>query len=328
VFGQARGSLVPRVRTNADGKYLIIGNEGNELIVTDGKGVYKTGEQIITSKVTTSVGEAARTEVRNITFNDESAVAPVLELQQAYPNADIYLNGQLTIDFPEEVKIPIEPNQMVTASVMGNSVRFSYCELEKAIAHSSKLKTLDDRIALIDRRLGVSRDSIDYANNKLWTNYLPSSTTFGDSVLDIINPFAWIKNLAGGGEMQRDRLAIADLEVKAATLEAARAELERQREEEKVLLGEKVLRLLLDYEAVSRKYELVESQLKTYNQQQEILRIRYRLGEGETAEFLESQVKGEGLRGQLVELESLLAEKVRELVQVTGWEKTKENPSN
>ncbi len=78
-----------------------------------------------------------------------------------------------------------------------------------AIANWSKLKTLDDRIALIDRRLGVSKDSIDYAESKLWTNYLPSSTSFGGSVLDIINPFAWIKNLAGGGEMQRDRIAIA-----------------------------------------------------------------------------------------------------------------------
>ncbi|MFM6064241.1 MAG: hypothetical protein ACKPAE_17985 [Microcystis panniformis] len=37
------------------------------------------------------------------------------------------------------------------------------------------------------------------------------------------------KNLAGGGEMQRNRIAIADLEVKAATLEAKRAELERIR---------------------------------------------------------------------------------------------------
>jgi outer membrane protein TolC len=115
-------------------------------------------------------------------------------------------------------------------------------------------------------------------------------------------------------------MEIADLEIKAATLEAARAELERQREEEKVLLGDKVLRLVLDYEAVSRKYDLVRSQLKTYSQQQEILRIRDHLGQGETAEFLESQVKGDGLRGQLTELESLQGEKVRELGQVTGLE--------
>jgi inner membrane protein len=66
------------VCTSADGKYLIIGNEGKEFIVTDGKGVYKTGEQIITSKVSTEVGEAATTEVRSISFNDESAVSAKL----------------------------------------------------------------------------------------------------------------------------------------------------------------------------------------------------------------------------------------------------------
>ena len=122
-------------RTPADGKYLIIGNEGKEFIVSNGKGVYKTGEQIITSKVTTEVGEAARTEIRNITFNDEDAVsallsafgiAPLEELQNAYPGADIYLTGELSIDFPEDVLIPIEPNQMTTATLSGSSLKLAY----------------------------------------------------------------------------------------------------------------------------------------------------------------------------------------------------------
>ncbi len=121
-------------RTPADGKYLILGNEGKEFIVTDGKGIYKTGEQIITSKVTTTVGEAATTEIRNLTFNDEDAVAPLQELRTAYPGAEIYLSGELTVDFPEDVKIPIEPNQMVTASVVGSRIKFSYCGLERAMA--------------------------------------------------------------------------------------------------------------------------------------------------------------------------------------------------
>ena len=121
-------------RTPADGKYLIIGNEGKEFIVTDGKGVYKTGQQIITTKVTTKVGEAARTEIRNITFNDEDAVAPLQELRTAYPDADLYLTGELSIDFPEDVKIPIESNQMATAALSGNRIKFSYCGLERAIA--------------------------------------------------------------------------------------------------------------------------------------------------------------------------------------------------
>jgi inner membrane protein len=71
--------------------------------------------------------------VRSITFNDENAVARLEELQKAYPNADIFLNGELAIDFPEDVKIPIEPNQMVTASVVGSSIKFSYCDLGRAI---------------------------------------------------------------------------------------------------------------------------------------------------------------------------------------------------
>ena len=121
-------------RTSADGKYLIIGNEGKEFVVTDGRGgVYKTGAQIITSKVTITVGEAARTEIRNIRFNDESAIASLKELQQAYPGAEIYLTGELGIDFPEDIKIPIESKQMVTASLVGSRVKFDYCGLSRAI---------------------------------------------------------------------------------------------------------------------------------------------------------------------------------------------------
>ena len=121
-------------RTSADGKYLIISNEGSEFVVSDGKGVYKTGEQIITSKVTTTIGKAAKTEIKNITFNDESAVAQLEELQSAYPGAEIYLNGELTVDFPEDVKIPVEPNQMVTAELVGSSLKLNYCGVDRAIA--------------------------------------------------------------------------------------------------------------------------------------------------------------------------------------------------
>ena len=84
--------------------------------------------------MTTTVGEAARTEIRNLTFNDEDAIAPLSELKQTYPGAEIYLNGELTVDFPEDVKIPIERNQMATAILSGSKIKFNYCGLEKAIA--------------------------------------------------------------------------------------------------------------------------------------------------------------------------------------------------
>jgi inner membrane protein len=95
---------------------------------------YKTNEQIITSKVSTEVGEAATTQVRSITFNDQNAIATLQQLRTAYKDADIFLSGELAIDFPEDIKIPIEPNQRVTAQVVGSSLKFSYCGLDRAIA--------------------------------------------------------------------------------------------------------------------------------------------------------------------------------------------------
>ena len=121
-------------RTTANGKYLIIGNEGKEFVVTDGKGVYKTGEQIITSKVTTVVGEAATTEIRNLTFNDVDPIPALQEIQQSYPNSDIFVSGNLTVDFPEDIQIPFTKNEYATASLNGTTLKISYCPLGKAIA--------------------------------------------------------------------------------------------------------------------------------------------------------------------------------------------------
>lgn len=84
--------------------------------------------------MTTTVGEATKTEIRNFTFNDEDAVAQLEELKQAYKYAEIYLNGELGVVFPEDIKLPIEPNQMVTAAISGSSLKLNYYELERAIA--------------------------------------------------------------------------------------------------------------------------------------------------------------------------------------------------
>ncbi|WP_053081815.1 TolC family protein [Crocosphaera watsonii] len=157
-------------------------------------------------------------------------------------------------------------------------------------------------------------DRKDYAESKLWTNYIPTTT----NIDGIIDPFAWIRNLAGGGDMQRDRLRIADLEVKGATLEAARAGLERQREEEKVKLGEKVLQLLLSYEAATREVELVESQIKTFEVSRELFRIRYQLGRETTEEWLSFQEKENRLNEQLILGMIKQDEAVRELRQLIG----------
>ena len=121
-------------RTRADGRYWIIANEGSEFIVSDGQGIYRTGSQIIATKVSTKVGEAATTEIRNLTFNDEDAVEPLLQLQQAYLNAEVFISGNLAVDFPEDIQIPFTKNSHTTASLNGTTLKLSYSPLSDAIA--------------------------------------------------------------------------------------------------------------------------------------------------------------------------------------------------
>jgi inner membrane protein len=45
-----------------------------------------------------------------------------------------FLLGSLTVDFPEEVKLPILPDQYQTVSLAGAAVKLEYCGVEGAIA--------------------------------------------------------------------------------------------------------------------------------------------------------------------------------------------------
>lgn len=121
--------------------------------------------------------------------------------------------------------------------------------------------------------------------------------------------------------MQRDRIAIADLEVKTTDLLAAKAELERQQEEEKVEIEEKVLNLLLDYEAANRKHELLSSQLEASLQQREVTRIAYKFGRGSTSQILSMEDKLDRTSEQLTNVTIDKDESVRKLLHLIGNEK-------
>ncbi len=173
---------------------------------------------------------------------------------------------------------------------------------ERAIANSHKLKTLAERITLIEQRLELAEDRIEYTRKKKWTNYISA------------NPINILQNIFGGGDVQRDNLAIAFLEIRTADLLAAKAELERQQEEEKVKIGDRVLRLLLDYEAAQRRHELLTSQLKTLEQQQRVARVSYRRGRGSTRQILSMSDKRDRLTEQLTNVSIKKDESLRKLL--------------
>ena len=118
--------------------------------------------------------------------------------------------------------------------------------------------------------------------------------------------------------MQRDNIAIANLEVRTADLLAAKAELERQQSEEKLKIENKVLRLVLDLEAAKRKQELLSDRLEILNQQREVIRIAYRMGRGSTSQILGIEEKRDRLSDQLVNVSINKNESLRELQQTVG----------
>ncbi len=122
-------------RRKADGKYVIIAADGAEFIVSNGKGLYRTNAQIIPSRLVVETGRAAQTVTRSLTFEDQSPIATLQALQQAYPGAAIYLTGELGCDAVDLVKVrPDVDHYAALTKTEGGTIKLSYLPIEQAIA--------------------------------------------------------------------------------------------------------------------------------------------------------------------------------------------------
>ena len=176
----------------------------------------------------------------------------------------------------------------------------------KAIANSPELIAIDEQIALIDKRLVVADQRIEHTSKKRWTNYISS------------DPLRITANLLGGGDVQRNNIAIADLEIKSAELEAYRAKAHRRKAEVKSQLREEVLGWVLEYETAEREYILAQSKLATYSQQRQLIEIDYQFGNGSTTQMLSMWQQGESLEAEVIKVESKKTEITRKIQQITG----------
>ena len=181
---------------------------------------------------------------------------------------------------------------------------------ERAIANSSELAILNQQIALIGQRLEVAEKRIEHTSKKRWTNFLST------------DPLRIAANVLGGGDMQRDNIAIANLEVRSAELEAYRANLHRRQAEVRSELREEVFDLVLEYEAAEREYVLAHSKLATHNQQRQLIEIDYQFGSGSTTQMLSLWQQGESLAAQVIQAENKKTQITRKIQQLTGFEST------
>ena len=113
-----------------------------EFIVTDGEAVYKTGAQIITSKVKTVIGGKSENIIKTLSFDDEQATDKLNQLQEKYPDNLIVVSGELTIDLPDKIDEFAKPNTMKTFDVSSNKVTFDNCLLDEVI------EVLDEQYAI------------------------------------------------------------------------------------------------------------------------------------------------------------------------------------
>jgi inner membrane protein len=120
-------------RTRADGKYFVIDAVGSDFIISDEKAIYQTGQQIAIEKLTISPGDKAQTQIQTLTFDDEEAVPTLQQIRSQsdsagvsqFPDAAIFITGDLQIDFPEDVELPVVTGYP-TAAVTGSTLKLSY----------------------------------------------------------------------------------------------------------------------------------------------------------------------------------------------------------
>jgi inner membrane protein len=111
-------------RTRADGRYFVLDAVGSEFVVLSKDGMpYQTGEQIVAEKLTIVPGDRAKVQTSTLTFEDEEARIPAIE-------GLVWVNGEVTIDFPEELQIPV--SSYPVARVSGSTLKLSYCPLDLA----------------------------------------------------------------------------------------------------------------------------------------------------------------------------------------------------
>ncbi|MEM0978744.1 MAG: metal-dependent hydrolase [Cyanobacteria bacterium P01_H01_bin.58] len=119
-------------RSRADGEYLILKSDGNEFIVTDGSGLYHTGESMVIESLKARAGEGMETRTETLSFTDENPTERLQQVAMANPGRQVYLSGTLTVDYPEGITLQPPGRQYTTATLTGESLTFNLHPLELA----------------------------------------------------------------------------------------------------------------------------------------------------------------------------------------------------
>ncbi len=163
---------------------------------------------------------------------------------------------------------------------------------QQAIEQSSEIEAINQQLALTAERQ-------DYAEARQWTNYLT------------LDPIRLVQNVLGGGDVQRDRIAISGLELETANLI-------RRREEVAEQITSDVVDLVLRHDAFIRRGELVYSRLVTQQQREAAQEAKYRTGQSSTDSMLRTWQRTEDLTAKCEENRISHTQTIQELYVLMG----------
>ena len=149
--------------------------------------------------------------------------------------------------------------------------------VDRAIASSVLIASLEDKITNTGEQINYLEDKVKYYKSRNWTNFIT------------LEPVKLIQNIFGGGDVQRNQLTITDIEVKIDGLKANKNSLENQLIVEKDKLKNEVAITLLNIQESRERIKLINQKIAKVKLQSQVFLIKYSNGEGTTNQYLNYQ---------------------------------------
>lgn len=120
-------------RAVVDDRFLVVGEDNGFIVMSSDREVYKVGQGLIADRLVVDEGRPASIQLSTIAFDDENIAEKLAQFEARNPNALLILDGTVSVDFPEDITITPEPDQLNTIKVSGSNVTLSYCPIDEAI---------------------------------------------------------------------------------------------------------------------------------------------------------------------------------------------------
>ncbi|MFB6276268.1 MAG: metal-dependent hydrolase [Halothece sp.] len=120
-------------RAPVEDRFLVVGEESGFIVMSSQKDVYKVGDGLIADRLVINKGQSANIQLSSLAFDDENLATRLSQVRNQYPGSLILVNGTVSVDFPEDITLSQQPDQLNTIKLSGTNVTLTYCPISEAI---------------------------------------------------------------------------------------------------------------------------------------------------------------------------------------------------